>query len=234
MSTMITYLLRQYVRSNRYFPPLAVLGLCLMMLYSMQPNPVLDSYAASAVMLFFISAWFCYGFGHTEHPYQEMISIVHIKNPNLYFLSKLIAASVLIGISCLFVVLLPVLMQVFDRPVTWKDMLLGLIGHLELAILAACITACFQSKGVGKRSVVLGGLVLTLILSLCQGAFLHNFPDWLLPLSWFIPPAYHVMDVLMNAGKRSNWDLYCVLLMTPVYIGALVLVLLRLNSRHYR
>ncbi|WJH29970.1 hypothetical protein N6H13_04325 [Paenibacillus sp. CC-CFT742] len=52
MIYLTRYLLRQYIRSQKYFAPVVMYIIAMLLIYSYQPNPVADSYSVTAMLLF--------------------------------------------------------------------------------------------------------------------------------------------------------------------------------------
>nr|WP_144921905.1 hypothetical protein [Paenibacillus bovis] len=59
MLELIKYSLHDYVRSHKYFAPISTYIILIIVFYTYKPNPVLDSYAVTASMLYVVSAWLC-------------------------------------------------------------------------------------------------------------------------------------------------------------------------------
>lgn len=79
MRSLIAYFLRSYTFSQRYFAPVAGTLIAVLILYSYKPNPVMNSYAASAVMLFVGCAWLGLSFLNHEQAVQRQVAVVHLQ-----------------------------------------------------------------------------------------------------------------------------------------------------------
>lgn len=53
MSSLVRYQLINYLRTYHYVPPFTIFILCLIVNYTFVPNPILDSYSFTSLVLFF-------------------------------------------------------------------------------------------------------------------------------------------------------------------------------------
>ena len=59
MGSLIHYMLASYTRSYRYFAPMAFMLISVVFIYSYRPNPIMDSYAVTAISVCRLRlAWF--------------------------------------------------------------------------------------------------------------------------------------------------------------------------------
>lgn len=58
MIALVKYMLTDLHRSNRYFMPAVCYGLLVLWMYSVRPNPVLESYSATVALAFGCALWF--------------------------------------------------------------------------------------------------------------------------------------------------------------------------------
>ncbi|MGZ9585657.1 hypothetical protein [Paenibacillus marinisediminis] len=221
-------MLRNYARSNRYFPPCALFLMWVMFQYSIQPNPILDSLTVTAVLLLFISAWVNYSFFETEDSVQEHITILQIGSVKKYLLCK-IAASLLVSfLLSLFAVLYPLLFNKLDGEVTISNLSMGWIAHMEFALLGTAIAALFNSRLVANTGTALGCIIIILIVSLGQGAILHLLPSGWSFIQWLLPPVYPIVQYMANMETYSSLQGLFFFVYPLLYAVILIVVYARL------
>lgn len=107
MNSLIAYMLRSYTRSQRYFGPLAGIVIAVQILYSYKPNPVMNSYAATAVMLFISCAWMGLSFLNHEHPVHRQIAVVHLRSAVKHSVGGILSLAFLTLLLDLILVIYP-------------------------------------------------------------------------------------------------------------------------------
>lgn len=200
---LIRYLIRNYIRSHQYFLPVTVFLVWVMFLYMVGPNPVLDSFAVTAAVLFFISAWINYSFYENEETVQETITILHVKSIGTY-LSHRIAASFLINLFLAgFAIFYPILFNRLVDDITIRSVLIGLLVHIEFALLGQSIAAFFNSRLTANPITAMTCIFMILAGSLGQGAIIQQLPSGWTFFQWLLPPVYPIMEWMMNPASLT-------------------------------
>lgn len=207
MLALIVYLLQDFWRSHRYFMPTALYLIFVLWLYSVEPNPVMESYGVTVAVLFVIGIWFSRLLEGTEPDRQRELTVLHVGGYGRFALGR-IAVLGLFGLGfSLFAVLVPMLKGAFDRQATFTELALALYGH-ELAFLLGAALGWAVLSRSGKLSAELGLSMLGAGLSLAAGGIEGMLPAGLGWSSWVLPPGYRIVELLMKfhaLGAAARW-----------------------------
>jgi hypothetical protein len=225
MIHLIHYYFAYYLRSYRYFPPVATYLIFIIVFYTYRPNPAIDSYTVTATALYYIIAWLSLGFFAIEHSVQQQLTLIHSKSYLRNFFAK-IATLFLIAMGLtLFSFLYPIVFNLLDEPLTIKVALFSLLHHLIVALLGIALASLFQRDLVKSVITSIGGLTLVLVGSLVYIAFTPFIPKQADFLFYLFPPAYKMVEVLMKwNGNTLEWPLFLPFLQTTIYIGLLFFI----------
>lgn len=200
MKHLITYSLHDYLRSHKYFPPTCMFIVLIFVFYTYKPNPVIDSYAVTALMVYVISAWLCISVLSLDPPRQAEIFVLQLGSWNRYYLGKLLTVFILSVVLTTYVILYPILFNMFEEPVTATTGLVAFMNHLFSGILGISVASLF-SKVITKSAVnSFGGLSLVIVVSLAALGISGMLPSSLNQLVWIIPPA------TATQGPLYNWN----------------------------
>lgn len=230
MTALVRYLLADFLRSYRYFMPVLLYGVFVPWLYTLKPNPVLGSYAATSAILFGIGVWFALQLLQSEHIRQQDLTVLHAGGRGRYALGKLAALLVCSLPFALYGVFVPLAMRAFDRPVTASDLLLGFISH-ELAYALGCWISWTALLWFRKANTVYGAALLMVVLSLGAGGLEGLVTGWMSPASWLLPPVYRIIRGLTDyesLGAAGRWLYFGY---PAVYIAVGFTIALRLYAK---
>jgi hypothetical protein len=228
---LAAYLLAVFLRSHRYFPPLLVFLIGLMLLYAARPNPVMGSYAASSVLVYFVSAWFGAGFCGAIGEAQEHIAAVHAGSVRKYLAGKTMAVITCGWLISLAAVVYPVAAGSFDEPVRAGDWLTALLAHVELSLLGGLAALLLSQPIIRKGSLAAASLLLVLMLSVVRNAVLSEIGGGFELLFVLLPPAAPLVDRLINPDAVLNMRNAAVWVWPVVYGGALYGLYLTMAER---
>lgn len=131
----VAYHAATLVRSRRIVPPLALLLLLVLGVYAYSPDPVAGSTGTTSFLLFPIAAWLAVAIAASEGPAQRDATATALGGP-LRAAAVRFAAGVALGaVGVAILVLGPVAMRAFDRPLTVGDVLMA--TWIDLAVLLA-------------------------------------------------------------------------------------------------
>lgn len=102
MKEVIKYSLHDYIRSHKYFPPVSTFIVLIAVFYTYKPNPIVDSYAITALFLFVISAWLCMSVLSLDSPVQRQLLILNLRSGYRYYLAKLAAVGLITLLLAVF------------------------------------------------------------------------------------------------------------------------------------
>ncbi|MNC09502.1 hypothetical protein D3C75_571250 [compost metagenome] len=234
MYPFIVYMLRSYTRSQRYFGPLAGIVIAVLILYSYKPNPVMNSYAATAVMLFISCAWMSLSFLNHEHAVHRQIAVVHMRSAAKHSAGGILTLAFLTLLLDLLIVLYPWVTGHFAESPGGYRLILALIGHGLLGMLGVAIALFFQSSWIQKGSHATGMLLAIVVLSLGGAQISESLPGIFHFLIWLLPPVTPVMEAMMKADTLSLAELLGSFAQALVYITLLIgFYLYRSRQRDY-
>ncbi|GIO21442.1 hypothetical protein [Oceanobacillus sp. J11TS1] len=200
MKDLIKYTLHDYLRSQKYFPPTSTYFILILIFYTYKPNPIIDSYAVTALILFVTSAWLCMSVLSLDAPVQRQIMILHIKSSHKYYIAKLIAIWLIAVGLAVFAFVYPLVFGMFAEPVSLKVGFVSLANHILLATLGISIASFFNKSMMESTVNAYGGLVLTLILSFASLGIYKVLPSFIKYVAWLLPPAVSTQIPLIQ------WD----------------------------
>lgn len=201
MRALYRYCLADFLRSHRYFQPAAAYSLLVAVCYAApRPIPVLSSYALTASLLFVVSGWLCANLMNAEDPIQAQITLIHSGRPALVHLSKLMVAVAVSSALGALAVVLPAALQVYGRPVTGLELVVGIGAHALLALLGAAVGSHFTEALTASPSNAWGGMAVLWAMSFSWKGLQAALPGPLKGIVWALPPVTPLVDILLK------WD----------------------------
>lgn len=194
-----------YIKSYRYVPPASIFLIMLVVNYTYAPNPILSSYALTAIYLFFITAWLTLSFFHTEDSVQQNLTILHAKSKMKYFLSKYFTMFLFVLILAVVSVVYPIVFHMFGEPVTSDELIIGFLSHLLLGVLSVSISVLFTRNIVMKLSNAWLGVSLALVVSLTSIGLKSVLPAVFQPVICVLPPVPGIIGLM---EEKNIQDFY--------------------------
>lgn len=207
MLELIKYSLHDYVRSHKYFAPISTYIILIIVFYTYKPNPVLDSYAVTASMLYVVSAWLCISVLALDAPVQRQLFIKHIGSMNRYYVSKLISVFFIAIILTIFTFIYPIIFQMFNDTVTPMIGTVAIINHIVLSVLGISIASLFSNAITDSAVNSYGGLALVIVISIASLGIYNILPAYVKYIVWIIPPAIHTHKTLIDWNGISISEL---------------------------
>lgn len=232
MKALVKYSLHNYFRSHKYFPPISTFIILIFVFYSYKPNPIIDSYAVTAIILYIISAWLCISVLSLDSSVERQLMILHVGGENRYYLSKLISVLLISLLLTLYAFLYPVIFDMFNGSVGFTIGLVSIINHVFLSVLGICIASLF-SKIITENAInSYGGLALVIILSLASIGLYHTLPSYFKNIVWIIPPATSTQTPLINWNGENIWEVSLFpFIWMIIYSSVLLFLFLRLAKK---
>lgn len=231
MRALIGFLLRNYTRSHRYFPPFAACLFAVMMNYSVKPNPVMETYGNTGIFIYVTAAWVAYQMFVGENQVQEQLSILHLGSFVRYQWGKIAACLLIMTGLSLFTVLYPIVFDKFNEPVGLPRFFYAGLIHIELACLGIVIAYLWSSALRVKTSMAIAGVLLLIALSPAQGTVAEALPAMLEPLLWLLPPAHASLSLFMKDAALSVHVKIGYVLWPLIYSGAAFSLMIALARR---
>ncbi|WP_418301332.1 ABC transporter permease [Lysinibacillus fusiformis] len=198
MSSLLRYQFINYLRTYQYVPPFTIFILCLVVNYTFVPNPILDSYSFTSLILFFLMGWFTVTLFHAEDEGQKKITTLHAKSPKHYNIGVFIICGLIaFSLSCVSV-FYPILLDAFFEKPKPLHIGLGILSHFSLSILAIALTALFTREIVKNRQNTWWGVISILIIAVVIATLKNNIHAGFL---WLLPPVHFSLE-MMSVGDQ--------------------------------
>lgn len=195
MKGLIHYHFTTYFRTYKYVPPFSVFIMMLVINYTYVPNPILDSYSYTSIMLFFIMGWFTITIFHAEDEGQKQITIMHAKNKKVYYISLILNCTLTALVLSIAAVAYPVVFNAFTPGLHTVHIFMGFLAHFSLAVLSIALSSFF-TRGLVKNTVnswwgVISILIGSLVISVEKIGVLN-----IKPINWVLPPLRYSMEIM--------------------------------------
>ena len=216
MGKVLAYHAAVYVRTTKAVMPCAALLILLGGLYGVAPLEVVDSYAFSLCIFFFIMVWI--GLTHTEveDPISQQLLILKLGSTWKYDVSNtlfLFCVSVCLGLAS---ALLPLVsnathhFQLFKRPITASDVLIAFVLHSFIGYMGGCVGAFFHPRIIRDRKMALLLTAAVALIGLVKIGIDREVPLAAL-VTWIFPPISNMARRLTGqaffAGGQVAWIL---------------------------
>lgn len=203
MTSLLRYQFINYVRTYKYVPPFSIFILCLVVNYTFIPNPILNSYSFTAIILFFLMGWFTVTLFHAEDEGQKGITTLHAKSRTQYNLGNFIIC-VLIGVflSCVSVVY-PTLIGAFGEKPRFIHQFLGFLSHFSLSVLAIALSAIFTRELVKDKQNTWWGVLAILIVSVVIATLKETILQ-IKGLIWLLPPVRLSLEMMSSKDAITS------------------------------
>ena len=232
LQALITYSLQDFFRSHKYFPPISTYIIFIFVFYTYTPNPVIDSYAVTAVVLYIISSWLCISLLSLDPPVQKQVMILTIESSTRYYLSKLVSVWLIAIALTLYAFFYPIIFNMFSEPISFTTGSVSLINHILSATLGVCVASLFSSGLMKSLINSYGGLAFTLTLSIAAQGIYTVLPSPFKQIVWAIPPAMTTQSPLRNWSGETFIGLPLFPFVWLVIYSCLILLLfLKLSKR---
>ncbi|NUU76259.1 hypothetical protein [Paenibacillus xylanilyticus] len=231
MIVLTRYLLRHYIRSQKYFAPVIMYVIAMLLIYSYKPNPVADSYSVTAMLLFFGAAWLGLTVMNAEPAGQLQLLVLHAGNKRKVILGQIWCAWIMQCALVIITVLYPVIFGMFERQPTVGEWMMAWSGHLVLSLLGLSLCVFLQKSYVHQFSRSMPGLITVLLLSFVQGALTDHLPEWLQWLGKVLPPAFYLVREMMIFEEAKQGSIYLTIIWAVMYAFVLLIIHVWLSGR---
>lgn len=200
MKGLLHYHLHNYLRSHRYIPPLSLYILSLVINYTYTPNPILDSYSFTSLLLFFIMGWFTVTIFHAEDEGQKRITMLHCKNLRKYYRS-LFTMGILIGLCLsLISVVYPIVFNTFGVETRGLHLIMGFLSHFSLSLLSLSLSALFTRELIQNQSNTWWGVLGILVISVS----ISTLKDTIDGFIWLFPPLHFSLEIMSSEDNIKS------------------------------
>lgn len=232
MQELIKYSVQDYFRSHKYFPPISTYIIFIFVFYTYTPNPIIDSYTVTAVVLYIISAWLCISLLSLDSSVQKQIMILTINSRTRYYISKLVAVWLIAMVLAIYAFLYPIIFNLFSEPVTLTIGVISLVNFMLSVTLGVCVASLFSGGLMGSPINSYGGLAFILTISLAAQGIYNILPSIFKSIVWIIPPAMITQSPLRNWTEETFTGLSIFpFIWTAIYSFLILYLFLRLSKR---
>lgn len=120
MIYLTRYLLKHYIRSQKYVAPVIFYIITMLLIYSYKPNPVADSYSVTAMLLFFGADWLGLTVLNTEPAGQYQLLVLHAGSKRKVVFAQLICAYHAVRPDCNYRVISGCYGHVWEATEYWR------------------------------------------------------------------------------------------------------------------
>ncbi|MFF2176691.1 ABC transporter permease [Lysinibacillus sp. NPDC058147] len=203
MTSLLRYQFINYLRTYKYVPPFSIFILCLVVNYTFTPNPILNSYSFTAIILFFLMGWFTVTLFHAEDEGQKVITTLHAKSRTQYNLGIFInCVLIALFLSCISVIY-PTLIGAFGEKPKFIHQLLGFLSHFSLAVLAIALSAIFTRELVKNKQNTWWGVLAILIVSVVIATLKETILQ-IKGLIWLLPPVRLSLEMMGSEDSITS------------------------------
>jgi len=195
MIALLRYYSSYYLRSFKGIPPLSLFVLAVAVNYAYTPNPILDSYAFTSLLLFFVMGWVTMTVLHIEDARQQQITLLHAGNPRTYYAAHFLLCMAIGLFLSVFAVVYPIVFNGFGVKTTFVHIVLGILSHLSLAMLSTALSAWFTREWVANKANTWWGILSVLIFSVAIASVKSKLLVWQL-LLWLLPPVHLCLKIM--------------------------------------
>ena len=217
MKGLLHYQFISYLRSYQYIPPFSLFIIFLIVNYTYVPNPILDSYSFTSLVLFFLMGWFTVTIFHVEEKGQKQITLLHAQSFGKYYGSLYILAALIGVFLSLVAVAYPIVFGAFGEETRPLHVVMGFLSHFSLAFLSIGLSAIFTRDIVRNSMNTWWGVLSILVISLSLAAFKSSFLQ-MKGLIWLVPPVYMPLEMMTSEDSMPAipgifyWRFYFVFL----------------------
>lgn len=232
MIRLLRYQLINYVRTYKYVPPFSIFILFIVVNYTFVPNPILDSYTFTSLMLFFLMGWFTITIFHAEDAGQKVITILHSKGQNTYNMA-LFTICIAIGFCLSSVsVIYPILIDAFGVKPRLLHIMMGFLSHFSLSVLAIALSAIFTRELVKNKQNTWWGVLSILIISVAIASLKSEILQ-VKGLIWLLPPVHLSLEMMSSDDELKSmpdifyWQFAWIFVYSILIIGLFFFLLKR-------
>lgn len=232
----LRYQTRVYLRSNKPIMPFAVLILLVGLLYAVMPVLPADSYAASATVLSFVSAWLGLSYAEVEDPVSEQLIVLKLGSIVKYQAAYTLFL-VLVGLAAgALAVVLPLIQYaihgeaLYEVQVNVSTVLYALVLHTCVAFMGTSTGAFFHPRLFPNRQITLLLICFALLLGFVKIGLHRMFP-FTAALTWIFPPISEISETFSGMGLFSLGPVAAVAGRCLLYGGVLTAIRITVIAR---
>lgn len=201
----LRYQLATYVRSSKPVMPFATQLLLVGLLYAVMPVLPADSYAASATILCFTTAWIGLTYADVDDPVSAQLLTLKLGGTgpyqlaySLFLLLIAIFAGVLATVQPLLVNLVNSF-ALYKEPLTAGTVFYGLLLHIAAGFMGTAIGALFHPRFFPDRKIALLLICFLLVAGFVKPGIVSMLP-FTRVVTWLLPPIANISAALSGTA----------------------------------
>ena len=236
MKGLIHYFFTTYIRTHRYVPPVTLFIMMLIINYTYIPNPIMDSYSFTSLLLFFIMGRVTITIVHAEDEGQKQITLIHSKNKRNYYFALIINCIIVGFILSIIAVAYPLVINAFTPELHVIHILFGFLAHFSIATLSIALSIFFTRELV-KTNInswwgVVSILVFTLVLPIVKEKFFNiELINWFMPPLRFTLEIMSVGDDITSISKLAYWQFGWIFIYSAILMVIFTIIVQREISK---
>jgi len=203
MKSFITYQLKNYMRSLFFIPPVALYFIWVFILYAYSSMNPLNSYANSAIVLYFIMTWITMNVFRIDEEAEKHILLVHLSQKEHYLYGKWLTCVVMMLPLLVIAHFYPIITNSFTEALTPIDHVLSFYCHIGLGGLGILVGSFFAGTSITKKRYVWLLTTLTVTLSFAHSRLTEILPSGFSLVLWILPPVRFFYEPLKESGLAS-------------------------------
>ncbi|WP_039066531.1 hypothetical protein [Staphylococcus shinii] len=218
----------KFLTSYQFIAPVFTYLLWVIGIYIYRDMPVLSSYGSTAIGLFIIMTWLTIiNFGR-DTLNERHIFYIQLKSKTTYLLIKILYLYLLSTLFIIFSLIYPLLLNVFDKTVSFNLVLIGVIVHLLLSMFGIVLGAIITNTKIATKSYRWLLTIFIMLIIFTKDVLITTFPftKWFL---WVLPPISNLLNQ-MNSDYLSflntNFLLLCLFAVIYILITLKLLIIL--------
>jgi len=231
---LLQYHAAYYIRSFKGIPPISLFILAIAVDYAYTPNPILDSYSFTSLVIFFVMGWITVTVFHAEDAGQKHITLLHAKSRITYYVSLYFICMVIGFLLSVAAVMYPIIVGAFGVPVTWVHLVMGLLAHFSLAVLSISLsivfTRIFVKNGANTWWGVLSILLVSVVIASLKSKILY-----LKGIIWLFPPVHLSLHIMGASDALESIPLALLLKFGWIFLYGLLwfwIILMFVANKH--
>ncbi|MCZ8539386.1 ABC transporter permease [Psychrobacillus psychrodurans] len=191
--------------------------------YTFIPNPILDSYSFTSLVLFFIMGWVTITILHAEDQGLQQLTILHAKNKSGYYLALVINCAFVGLILSIVAVVYPIVFHVFKPGLLTIHIVIGFLAHFSLVILSIALSLFFTRELVKSNVNSWWGVISILVVSLALAVAKADILKVKI-LTWILPPLRYSLEIMSVGDKFTSVPVLVYAQFAWIFIYSLILI----------
>lgn len=189
-----------YIRTPKYVVPFLALLIFLWGAYGYMPVQVVNSFAFTMSVLFFVMVCVGLTYHDTENTVAEQLLILKLGNAWKHYLAQTVFLFLVGTVFSLFTVLFPLLVNIvtnfalYKRPITASDIISAFVVHCFVAYMGSAVGALFHPRIIKDRKLAMLLAVFVAVVGFTKMGIHQQLPI-AAACTWLFPPVSNIADL---------------------------------------